>query len=147
MTTWMVSRMFEVRRIAAVLVALGLLAGCTPQHVRWKNSESPILPEGLPVDAQQPPHGYLVVERIPGLKPGAEQAERYRPIFLYDRQGNFVAQLPNNADSPRPLPAGDYIVLVGEADPLGPFRQVQVHIEDGRTTTATLAEIEQAPWR
>jgi hypothetical protein len=137
----------EARRIATILVALVFVAGCGPRHVRWRDSDPTILPQGARVDAQLPPHGYLVMEKVPPQKPGAEQMERYPPIYLYDQQGTFIGQLANNTEFPKPLRAGDYIVLVGEADPLGPFRQVQVRIEDGRTTTVSLADIGQAPWR
>ena len=133
--------------IASTLVALALLSGCAPRHVSWRSSDDPVLPQGPRVENQQPPHGYLVMEKVPGQKPGAEQMERYPPIFLYDQQGNLLGKLANNTEYPKPLRAGAYILLVGEADPLGPFRQVQVRIEDGRTTTVSLADIDRAPWR
>ncbi len=135
------------RWIAALVVALGAVDGCAPRHVGWRDSDPTILPQGARVDAQLPPHGYLVMEKVAPQKPGAEQMERYPPIYLYDQQGHFIDQLANNTEYPKPLRAGAYIVLVGEADPLGPFRQVQVRIEDGRTTTVSLADIGQAPWQ
>jgi hypothetical protein len=89
-------------------------------------------------------HGYLVIEMRPGGQPGDSEMERYSPVYLYDQQGNFLSQFPNNTEYPKALRPGEYIVLIGESDPLGPFRQVQVHIDDGRTTTVSLAMIQQA---
>lgn len=137
----------QTRRIGFALLAIGVLGGCAPHHVRWRDASAVVEPQGARAATRPEPRGYLVIAMRPGSDPGDEEMERYPPVYLYDRDGRFLTQLPNNTEYPQALRSGDYIVLVGEADPLGPFRQLQVRVEDGRTTSVSLAEIEHAPWR
>lgn len=145
--TWKARLKMPSPGIASILVAFALLGGCTPRHVRWVDTDALILPQGTRVGTQPPPHGYLVMAKIPGQRPEAEQAERYPLLYLYDEEGHFLEKLADTTEYPKPLHAGDYIVLVSKADPPGSLRQVQVRIEDGRTTTVSLADIDQAPPR
>jgi hypothetical protein len=137
----------DPRLVGYALVALVFLGGCAPQHALWRDTETIIQPQEPRAETQEGHQGYLVIAMRPGQQPGDAEMERYPPVYLYDQNGNFLNQLPNNTEYPKVLRPGEYIVLIGEADPLGPFRQVQVDIEDGRTTTVSLADIDRAPGR
>lgn len=134
--------------VGCVFLALVFLSGCAvvPNHVPWRDRETVIQPEVPKVEMREP-HGYLVVETDQDNSSGyagddsVSRARRY-PFYLYDQKGNFLKMVPNDMVSRTAVLPGDYIV-VGRAK--GQLRRVQVRVEDGRTTTVSLADIEQAP--
>ena len=127
-------------------MALAVLGGCAPQRVRWMDANPDLVPQRprQEVRAEQAP-GYLVIAMRHLGQPGDQEMERYPPVYVYDRGGQFLAQLPNNTEFPTQLRPGEYIVLVGETDAWGPFHQLQVRIDGGRTTDVSLADIAHAP--
>jgi hypothetical protein len=133
------------RLIWYVLLALVVCAGCTPKHVSWNDTNAMVQPPPQPVQAEADALGYLVVAmRHLGQSGDAEQ-ERFPPIYLYGQDGHFLRKLPDNTEHPTALTPGAYIVLIGETGPLGEFHQIQVQIDNGRTTSVSLADIDQAP--
>ena len=138
----------DVRRVAGIAIAvLAILGGCTPQNISWVASTSTIQPQ-VPMPQPPPaPHGYLSVERQNlGDFSDSDEAVLYPPMYLYDRNGTLLRELPNENDNPIALQPGDYIVIVGESgDPMGEFHQVQVRVVDGETTRVSQADIDHAP--
>lgn len=138
----------HVRPGAAIgaIVALLVAGGCTPRHVAWMKSSAVVLPQPPPVRAAEGPHGFLVVAASASIgEMSDEDVPLYPPVYVYDQAGRYLEQLPSNTEAPTPLSPGEYIVLVGDTDPLGVFRQVQVRIEDGKTTAVSLSDIARAP--
>jgi len=114
--------------------------------VPWRDSDTVIQPEVPKVEMREP-HGYLVVETDQDTYSGytgddAPSTARRYPFYLYDQKGNFLKMYPNDMVSPTTVLPGEYIVV---SRAKGQLRRVQVRVEDGRTTTVSLADIEQAP--
>jgi hypothetical protein len=127
-------------------LALLLVCGCTPQPMHWEGTTPTIGPQAPVAAASPQPKGYLVIQLPPTIgQPGDDEPQHYPPVYVYDRHGQYVQQLWNDTEYPTPLTPGDYIVLVGETDPMGEFHQLQVHVDDGRTTAVSLADIDRAP--
>lgn len=127
------------------MAALAVGAGCTPQHVAWTDRSAVVQPHPAQASAPEAPQGYLVLAVPPHVgRTGDHQMPLYPPVYVYDKDGRFIEKLPNNTEHPTPLPAGDYIVLVGETAPLGKFRQVQVRIDGGNTTAVHWSDVAEA---
>jgi len=133
-------------RAAGIALTLLMAAGCTPRNVNWMGETATIQPQPARVEARQQARGYLVIALPPTIgRPGDAEPQHYPPVYVYDQQGRYVEQLWNDTEYPTPLTPGDYIVLIGETDPMGEFHQVQVHVEDGQTTAVSLTDIDRAP--
>lgn len=133
------------RLLASSFVAAMVASGCTPRHISWIDTYATIEPQVVAGDAPQSGRGYLAIAMQHLGEPSDEDMEHYPPVYLYDHDGHFLSQLPNNTEHPIALPPAQYIVLVGETDPLGEFHQVQVDVVHGETTTVNLADIQHAP--
>lgn len=138
--------MGDVRLARYALIALVTCGGCSPRSPRWTETGMTIQPQPPRAEAREEPRGYLVIQVPPNVgEVGDQEVQHYPPVYLYDQNGTYLEQLPNNTEYPTALAPGAYIVLVGETDPLGEFHQVQVRVENGKTTAVSLADIDGAP--
>jgi len=135
------------RRLAGVaMAALVSVAGCTPRAVYWLDSTQAVQPEAPKPEPVHSPEGFLSIKTQHFGESYYDGMESFPPVYLYDRNGNLLSTLPNNTDNPMGLQPGDYIVIIGEStDPMGEFRQLQVHVADGQTTRVSQADIDHAP--
>lgn len=132
--------------VLAACAALLLVTGCAPRNIYWMDADAEVGPQVPQPTPTVGPRGYLSVATQHFGEPGDEEPEKYPPVFLYDRSGHWLEELSNNTDRPLALAPGEYILLVGESlDPMGEFRQVQLRIDDGRTTRVNQADIDHAP--
>lgn len=111
--------------------------GCfSPLRVAWNDQQPAVGPE-VPE-----PQGFLMVysERYVIPDEGVPIIYR-RPISLYTKEGHRLGEYHAAGDSPirLTLPPGEYIV-VSESN--WALRKVQVHVQDGRTTTVPESLIE-----
>lgn len=126
--------------------AVAVVAGCTPRNIGWMPSDPEVGPRPAAAAAAATPRGYLSIVTQHFGEPGDAEPEEYPPVFLYDRSGKWLAELPNLTDRPMGLAPGEYIVLIGESlDPMGEFRQVQVRIVANETTRVNQSDIAAAP--
>lgn len=131
---------------AAAMAALATSGGCASRHVAWTDRSPVVQPRPSGASPADAPLGYLVLAMPANaalLTDG--QMPRYPPGYVYDKSGRYIEDLPNNTEHPTPLQPGEYIVLVGKTDPLGKFHQVQVRIDQGRTTVVGLSDVAEAP--
>jgi hypothetical protein len=135
--------------LCGCLTAL-FIGGCslTPRNVSWLAKEDVVQPEVKKAAdaAEYVPHGSLVMELPPHTEDLSDQDPQHYPIaYLYDSKGQFLEELPPNTRNPITLSPGQYIVLVGDEDPMGEFHQVQIRISENRTTYVNLDQIRHAP--
>jgi len=135
----MVPRIQSTWTVFALAALLFLVAGCfSPLHVAW-NDQQPLIGPKVPE-----PQGFLVIfsERYVIPDEGVPIIYR-RPVSLYTKEGRRLGeyQAIGEGSVRLTLPPGEYIV-VSESN--WALRRVQVHVQDGRTTTVPESLIEQA---